>query len=251
MNVRGWAWALFMASGAVLLLGCFPEAAPPAVHTMQGQVVGQRAVGGALDVVASPLPAKATKPKVLLEDPLRSPSNGIKPATEAGNNASWTFVNHQFLGQDNSAGDYHLYPPTFLGQGTLADVTIDVQVSLLPATQSDGGVACRSPDNSHYYVLGISSNGTYAVYKDAIGYQKLSSGPVKLTQTNHLRLTCSGSAQPGPSDTVTLTGTVNEKTFKIRDSSSPYPGGTVYLWVGTYGRAAGGASFSRLTITEP
>lgn len=204
---------------------------------------------GVIGVSASPALAKNTKPKVLLQDPLTKPSKAVKPASPTGTSqVSWSFANGRFVGQPLAPRDYALYG---LGSFGAANISIDVQAALLTNTQTDAGVICRGQDNSHFYLINLRTDGTYTVYKDTAAFQTLASGTFTPQTINQVRLTCSGPTQPGPTDTVTITGAVNGQTFATQDSSSPYPArGAVDLWVGAYSQAAGGAGFSKLKITQ-
>ncbi|HSO95065.1 MAG TPA: hypothetical protein VLV81_03400 [Acidimicrobiia bacterium] len=215
---------------------------------------------GISSVAAPPALAKGTKPKVLLQDPLSKADKAVRPSVDPAGQGqvTWSFVNHQFQGQDISPDDAHTYAPKFKNQGTiaLANITTEVQVALLPNPQSSGAVLCRANGLSGaaqaFYSLVTFASGDYRVEKYIAGtYQHLATGTFQPQKSNHLTLTCAGPGQPGPTDTVTFTGSVNGQTFTAQDSSSPYPGGNMEFQVGgATAQAPGGASFSNLKVTQ-
>jgi hypothetical protein len=204
---------------------------------------------------AGPAVAKGSKPKVLLKDALTKPSKAVKPVTYPPPGDSWAFVDKAFFGQSGqAAGGSSFYNPSFTNQGTigLGDVTVSADVAL--RQQGVGGVLCRvaaAGGGNHFYYVAIFNDGNYVVAKgvDNGPEVRLASGSVRLKRSNHLVLTCGGPDQPGPSEAVTLSGTVNGQSFSTKDASAAYPGGFVALYA--RGSSGGGASFRNLKITQP
>jgi hypothetical protein len=203
----------------------------------------QAARQGEISITEPPLPAiKLPLGKVLLfEDDFADPKSGWKVFDDK--NGWGSYLNNEF----------HILVKTdhtllwSVVQNSFKDVIANVKTSILsPTGEGDRGVICRYTDSDNYYLLSISEDGYFGIFKKADGiFTPLLNWQYSQSITKYAPVTLTAACV---GDTLTL-GVDGVVLGQVKDATLSQ--GDIGLAAGAWDNPNFGASFSNLDVRSP
>ncbi len=198
---------------------------------------------GEINIIEPPMPSidlPAGK-VILFQDGFSNPDSG------------WSLFDDQNGWGAYLNNEYHILVKkdhTLLGttvQNSFKDVVINVKTSILsPTGEGDRGVMCRYADPGDYYLLSISEDGYFGIFKKAYGiFSPLMNWQYSSAITKYAPVTLTAACV---GDTITL-GVDGVVLGQVKDAALAQ--GEIGLTAGTWSEADFGASFSDLEVRSP
>jgi hypothetical protein len=231
-----WVWIV---SGAVLLIACLAVAGTATL----GSALALPYLFGRATATPSPQP---TLGAVLFEDHFSDTSGGWEVG--ADNGSQRLFDQEQFVIQVTKSNWQAWSPAT---EPDLTNLHAEVTISSTGfATDAGFGLLCDYTDTTHYYFLGITADGYYAIFKKEADTETILSDPNgKWVQSMHFARNAASyrvGADCGADGRLALT-VDGSQVAAVNDST--YSSGQIGLFVRTFDKAPAEVRFDDLIVT--